>query len=176
MTNPDTTIARVTVTNGEVAARDALLRLLAHHVDELCGAVLDADAAGVDPVAPVPSAWSLSGLVKHLAYVHRYWFQQVLTASATDEDFPWTEDDPDADWRVEPGETLQQLVSLLRSEHARAAEIVQERSLAQPGEGPDATPTTTAAGVLAHVLQEVARHAGQLDVVLELRGVVRDGT
>lgn len=51
MTDPDATIAPITGADGEVAARDALLRRLAHDVDELCDAVAAADAAKVDPVA-----------------------------------------------------------------------------------------------------------------------------
>jgi Protein of unknown function (DUF664) len=47
--------------------------------------------------------------VKHLTYVHRYWFLQVMIAEVTDEDFPWTEQDPDADWRVEWTDTVSDL-------------------------------------------------------------------
>src|SRR5919106_4933405 len=53
--------------------------------------------------AMVPSGTSLLSLVKHLAYVERWWFRQVFAGEAVD--FPWTDDDPDADWRNEPTDT-----------------------------------------------------------------------
>ena len=31
-------------------------------------------------------------------------------------DFPWTEEDPDADWRAEPGETADEIAALYRDE------------------------------------------------------------
>ena len=58
----------------------------------------------------VPSGWSLLGMVKHLAFVERWWFRIVFAGE--DLPVPWTEDDPDADWRVEPGETTAEILAL----------------------------------------------------------------
>ena len=57
--------------------------------------------------AMVPSGTSLLGLVKHLAYVERSWFQGVWDGQEVS--FPWTKEDPDADWRIEPDETVEQV-------------------------------------------------------------------
>jgi uncharacterized damage-inducible protein DinB len=78
--------------------------------------------------AMVPSGTSLLGLVKHLAYVERWWFRQVFAGEEVD--FPWTDDDPDADWRIEPTDhTLRWIVTHMIEETARHnghADIIRE--------------------------------------------------
>ncbi len=45
----------------------------------------------------VPSGTTILGLIKHLAYVERFWFQVVfLGRDEAQLDFPWTDEDPDA--------------------------------------------------------------------------------
>jgi hypothetical protein len=44
----------------------------------------------------VPSGLTLLGLIKHQAYVHRWWFRHVFAGEKVD--FPWSKADPDADW------------------------------------------------------------------------------
>ena len=65
-----------------------------------------------DAVRPlVSSGTSLLGIIKHLAYVERWWFHAVL--GKRDVDFPWTEQDPDPDWRIEDWESIQETLYLL---------------------------------------------------------------
>src|SRR5687767_12371586 len=56
----------------------------------------------------VPSGTSLLGLVKHLAWVEISWFQMRFAGRPIDD--PWTEDDPDFDFRIEPEETTEEIV------------------------------------------------------------------
>src|SRR6266487_1397495 len=49
-----------------------------------------------------PSGMSLLGLVKHLAYVERNWFQNRFLARELP--IAWSPDDPDGDFRIEPEE------------------------------------------------------------------------
>src|SRR5210317_897968 len=62
----------------------------------------------------VPSGTNLVGIVKHLAYVERWWYQAVLGQS--DPEFPWTEDDPDADWRIDDDDSIESVVALYTAE------------------------------------------------------------
>ncbi len=48
------------------------------------------------------------GLVKHLASVEYGWFCETFDRPA--DPVPFDPDDPDADWRVEPDETVEAIV------------------------------------------------------------------
>ena len=112
----------------------------------------------------VPSGVSLLGMVKHLAYVERWWFQAVFAGE--DVDFPWTDDDPDADWRVEPDESTAAIVALYEAETARSHEIVANATLEDVSrwEG-----TSFPVGwLLPYMIQEVSRHNGHADIQREL--------
>ncbi len=65
-----------------------------------------------------PSGMSLLGLVKHLAYVEQWWFLMVFAGE--DLPAPWTDADPDADWRVEDDETTAAILDFYRSTVERA--------------------------------------------------------
>ena len=111
-----------------------------------------------------PSGLTLLGMLKHLAYVERWWFRAVFASE--DVSFPWTEDDPDADWRAEPDESVDSIAALYREECARAREIVAAASL-------DDTCTTTQGDsitlrwIVTHMIEETARHLGHADIMRE---------
>ena len=73
-----------------------------------------------------PSGLTLLGMLKHLAFVERYWFQEVFAGRSVD--YPWTDEDPDADWRAEPGESVEEIAALYRGECAIAREITAAAS------------------------------------------------
>ncbi len=110
-----------------------------------------------------PSGLSLLGMVKHLAYVERSWFRRVFAGEAVD--FPWTEADPDADWRVEPGETIASVVALYEAECARAQAIVAGQEWNAPSAQPDQP--RTLGWILTHMVEETARHCGHADLLRE---------
>jgi hypothetical protein len=125
--------------------------------------------AGVDreaSVAPmVPSGTSLLGIVKHMAYVERWWFQAVL--GCREVEFPWSEDDPDADWKIEEGESVEDVIDLYRGECAESRSILDgigalDELFPQGGE------EISARRVVIHMLEETARHAGHADILREL--------
>ncbi|MDQ3659809.1 MAG: DinB family protein [Actinomycetota bacterium] len=114
-----------------------------------------------------PSGTSLLGLVKHLAYVERWWFQWVHAGDEVS--FPWTDDDPNADFRVEPEETAEQVFDLYRAETQRNHRIAAEAELDAVARRPhrdEARPNLR--WVLLHMIQETARHNGHADVLREL--------
>ena len=119
----------------------------------------------------VPSGWSPLGMVKHLAYVERNWFR-VRFAGEPDLPVPWTDDDPDADFRVEPGETTEEILRFYREEFERSRAIASGASLDDLAvEWPSDRPPEKRPNlrwILVHMIEETARHAGHLDVVREL--------
>jgi uncharacterized damage-inducible protein DinB len=114
------------------------------------------------------SGLSLLGLLKHLAYVERWWFRAVFAGEEVP--FPWTDDDPDADWHPDPTETADQIRGLYEDEVRRAREIVARASLddvaARPRNERDEGPTLR--WILFHMLEEYARHLGHADIMREL--------
>jgi uncharacterized damage-inducible protein DinB len=112
----------------------------------------------------VPSGTSLLGMVKHLAYVERWWFQDVWAGRQVS--YPWTDEDPDADWRVEPSETTKEILELYRGECDRSREIV-----AAAGSLDEVTHRSrrqlNRRWILVHMIEETARHNGQADILRE---------
>ena len=68
-----------------------------------------------------PTTITLLGLLKHLAYVERYWFRQIFAGE--DLPFIWTREDADADWRVEDDDTVEGLLEFYKNE-VRQARII----------------------------------------------------
>ncbi len=112
----------------------------------------------------VPSGTSMGGLVKHLGYVERWWFRIVFRAEELD--VPWTGDDPDADWRVEPGETPEQIVGFYMTEIEASDRAVAGASLDDVAEYPDSEKTLR--WIMTHMIEETARHNGHADILREM--------
>jgi uncharacterized damage-inducible protein DinB len=110
-----------------------------------------------------PTGLTLLGLVKHLAYVERYWLQEVFAGQQVE--MPWSDDDPDADWRPEPGESAQEIVALYLAEAERSREIAAAADLDQMSAHPDLHMSLRY--VLLHMLEELARHLGHADLMRE---------
>jgi uncharacterized damage-inducible protein DinB len=119
----------------------------------------------------VPSGWSLLGLVKHLAYVERNWFR-VRLSGESGLPVPWTDEDPDADFRVEPGESTEQILGFYVDECERSRAIaagvgLDDLAAEWPADRP-AEKRPNLRWILVHMIEETARHAGHADVVREL--------
>jgi len=113
-----------------------------------------------------PSGLTLLGLIKHLAYVERWWFQRVFIGE--DVTFPWTEEDPDADWRVEPDETTQAICDLYRQEIDIANRVVAEHDLDDLARVPrPSMQGLQLRWIVTHMIEETARHCGHADFMRE---------
>jgi uncharacterized damage-inducible protein DinB len=118
----------------------------------------------------LPSGWTPLELVRHLTFVERRWLEWGFEG-VTDPD-PWG-DQRDGRWHVAPTETLDDLLGDLDRQAARSDAIISRHDLdaaGAPGERWNGKPPATLERVLFHLLQEYARHLGQLDIVAELAG------
>jgi uncharacterized damage-inducible protein DinB len=117
----------------------------------------------------LPSGWTPAELLRHLAYMERRWFVWGFLGEAVDE--PWGDARADR-WYVPAGVTVAQTASTLRAIGQRTSAVLAGHRLDEvgvPGGRFDADPPTLA-WICFHVLQEYARHAGHLDIAVELAG------
>ncbi len=110
------------------------------------------------------SGATLLGLVKHLAYVERNWFQNRF--AGLDLPVPWSTQDPDADFRIEPDETIERIGAFYRSEVERSREITAAASLDDIARSPERPHSLRR--ILIHMIEETARHNGHADILREL--------
>jgi uncharacterized damage-inducible protein DinB len=117
----------------------------------------------------LPSGWSPLGLLKHLVFVERRWMQWGFEAEQVPD--PWGDHDPHSErWLLEPDDTLHVLTERLGQTANRTETVVSKTELIERARlgGRFSTDPPTLGWILAHLLQEYARHVGHLDVVREL--------
>jgi hypothetical protein len=129
---------------------------------------LDGLSTGQASQQLVPSATNLLGLVKHLAFVERWWFQMNFAGEPIN--FPWPEDEPDQDidFRISPTDTIESISALYKREIARSQEIVAGASLEDLGKGVADVEPRSLRWIMIHMIEETARHAGHADILREL--------
>ncbi|WP_326555181.1 DinB family protein [Micromonospora sp. NBC_01813] len=125
---------------------------------------LDIDAL---TTAVLPSGWTPLGLVEHLGYAERHWFQEVATGSA--EPLPW----PDNDHAPLTTPRVPSVVfAFYRAQCARSNAVLAATPLSAPARGRHPGPlgdeVTDLRRIALHMIEETARHAGHLDVAREL--------
>lgn len=122
-----------------------------------------------DAVRPMtPSDTKLLGILKHLAYVERWWFQDNFLGR--DCEYPWSESgDMEADFKIFPGETIESIVALYDAECEVSRGIVEAASLDDVAVRPRRTGGhPTLRWIMLHMIEEVARHNGHADILREL--------
>jgi uncharacterized damage-inducible protein DinB len=112
-----------------------------------------------------PSGTSVLGLVKHLASVEYGWFCE--TFGRPSQAVPDSDEDPDADWRPEPDESVADILAYYARARAAADAVIAELDVEDTGTAWNG-PTVTLRWVLVHMVEETARHAGHLDIMREL--------
>jgi uncharacterized damage-inducible protein DinB len=115
----------------------------------------------------VPSASTLLGIVKHLAYVERGWFPIYFAGEPPS--YPWPEDEPDQDidFRLDPTDTIESVSVLYQQEIARSRAIVDGASLEDLSKEKERGPRSLR-WIMVHMIEETARHAGHADILREL--------
>ena len=118
----------------------------------------------------LPSDWSPLELVKHLVFMERRWLRWGFAGEQVDEPWGDSDADPDRHWSVRSDETFAGLIARMHEGGEATRRLVTGVDLATRaatgGRFGEERPTVN--WILFHVLQEYARHAGQLDVVREL--------
>lgn len=146
--------------------------MLARFLDNQRAAMLEKAAGLTDEQArwsPLPTGTSLFGLLAHLVTVERWWLTRI--AAGLDAPFPWTDDDPDADWRGDEYATLADVVRGYEEECARGRAVLAAADLDALGHPPH--DDRTVRWIVVHLIEETARHAGHADVIREqIDGVV----
>jgi uncharacterized damage-inducible protein DinB len=111
----------------------------------------------------VPSGMTLLGMVKHLAYAYQWWLQVAFMGRELPR--PWTNDDPDAEFRIEPGESVSDIENLYLQEVAAAREVARSSSLDDRAVKPHFRPSLR--WIMVHLIEETARHNGHADIFRE---------
>ncbi|WP_329047664.1 DinB family protein [Amycolatopsis sp. NBC_01488] len=119
---------------------------------------------GLAAATPLPTSPRLSalGVVKHLTAVERWW----LSIEAGGADLPslWA-GSPDPSWDLAADDTPVSVVAAYKAEWARSEKSVQRLG---PDDRTRRRGEFTVRWVVAHVVQETARHVGHLDLLREL--------
>ncbi len=112
----------------------------------------------------LPSATTVTGMLRHLADVERSWVTETFAGLPYDRRFGG-DDDPDGEWRVTEADSLAEAIDDYQAACAESRRILAGRDL---DEQCVAGPPAQLRWVLLHLIEETARHAGQLDVLREL--------
>lgn len=113
----------------------------------------------------VASETTLLGVLKHLIYVERYWFQVVLGGNS--EAIPPWADVPGFDWRFDDDDTVAGIVEQYEAEVAASREVLRDLGSLDT-EFSRRDEMLTARAILLHVIEEIARHVGHMDIIREL--------
>jgi uncharacterized damage-inducible protein DinB len=122
----------------------------------------------------VPSGWSPIELANHLLFMERRWIEWGFEAQPVED--PLGDTDENDQWRVaddtgDDATTLVERFAAVADQLSAYLDRVADESYlearARTG-GRFATDPPTLGWILLHVLQEYARHLGQLDIVCEL--------
>jgi uncharacterized damage-inducible protein DinB len=109
----------------------------------------------------VPSGTSLLGLIKHLTAIEEHWFQRVFLGD---------DRDIDKSMDVPAAATRDELMAAYRRACARSDEIVRAcpalSTLAKTS-NPGEARVVSLRRILAHMIEETARHAGHADILRE---------
>jgi uncharacterized damage-inducible protein DinB len=113
----------------------------------------------------VPSGTNLLGLIRHLTGVEQHWFVEVFLGEGEGED-----GDVDDSMAVPAGVTRRAVVSAYREQCARSDHIIRAcpdlstlARIANPGEDRKVSLRM----IVAHMIEETARHAGHADILRE---------
>lgn len=145
---------------------EMLNSFLDYHRDTLLWKASGLDEEALKRKAIATSGLSLLGLVKHLAYVERTWFQHRFKGEDIFD--PWTPEDPDSDFRIEPDETAESIIQFYREAVEKSRRIVETANLndlaVKPRRNGD---RVTLRWILFHMIEETARHNGHADMLRE---------
>jgi uncharacterized damage-inducible protein DinB len=149
--------------------REGLMGFLDHqrHVLRVAAYGLTDEQARATPTA---SSLSVGGIIKHCASVERAWMDNILGRKRER-----AAQDYETGFRMEPGETVADILALHRHAATETDEIITGiADMSQPVPVPRDAPwfpkdveAWSVRWVLFHLIQETARHAGHADIIRE---------
>jgi uncharacterized damage-inducible protein DinB len=153
---------------------DTLLGYLDYHRDTLRQKTYDLTADQLHDTLP-PSTMTLGGMLKHLALVESWWFNEVFLGNPEIE--PWASVDWDADadwdWHSAVDDTPEHLHALFDSATSASDEIIRS-ALADGGldrlsvqESRRGEGAFSLRWIIVHMIEEYARHNGHADLLRE---------
>jgi uncharacterized damage-inducible protein DinB len=117
------------------------------------------------PLLASSPVMTVAGLVSHLYWVERGWFEHILLGGPDEE--PWTEEDPDKDFRAD-GTPLAELLGAYERQCARNNEVARSLSLDTEAKVERSHGRVTLRWLLLHLIEETARHNGHIDILREM--------
>ncbi len=110
----------------------------------------------------VPSATTVSGVIRHLADVERSWFVEVFAGLPYDRQFGGDEN-PDGEFDVTDQDSLTDIVADYGAACVQSRAAIADADLDDVAQdGP-----MNLRWILLHMIEETARHAGHLDILRE---------
>jgi uncharacterized damage-inducible protein DinB len=113
--------------------------------------------------ARTPTGMTLPGLVCHLKNVERSWLRDVF-AGQHGLAYDWTEQDPEAEWRVPADTRMADLVADYVAESRLCDAVV---TAAVSLDAKSARRDMSLRWILLHLIEETARHLGHIDLLRE---------
>jgi uncharacterized damage-inducible protein DinB len=124
--------------------------------------------------SPTASALSIGGLIKHVASVEESWVKFIEYGTSAMESDPESGDyeNREANFRMEPGETLESIIAHYNEVAAHTDKLVEtvDMDLSHPLPAAPWFPegkTWSARRVLVHIVAETSQHAGHADIIRE---------
>jgi hypothetical protein len=137
--------------------RETLMALLRYQRESVVRKVVGVDRAAAAR-SPVASGTSLLWLVKHLTGAEQQWFLARFAG----------QDVPDREETVIDADTADTLVADYRETWDRVDAVIAAADLDDVVRKPDPRGPVSLRWVIAHMLEETARHAGHADILREL--------
>jgi uncharacterized damage-inducible protein DinB len=118
------------------------------------------------PVLPTSPFMSLAGIISHLRWAEKLWFEVIFLGRPAEG--PPFDGPDDADMMVE-GIPIAQLIEDYERQCAISNETIASHSLDDLGQYPKYRATeTTLRWIILHEIEETARHAGHMDLIREM--------
>jgi uncharacterized damage-inducible protein DinB len=126
--------------------------------------------------APLPKSplMTISGLVSHVHWVEYSWIQVFFLGE--EDHGPWTDEDPDREFRIAVDIPLARLLEDYEAQCARYRALVADTDLSTRAKRPRRDDGYVTLGwILHHLIEETARHNGHIDLLREMAdGVTGD--
>lgn len=123
------------------------------------------DLAHATPLETSP-LMSVASVINHLRWNEHYWVEVVVAGG--EDRAPWSEENPDGEFEVAQQMSIDEVLTGYRQQIAASNDILDALPLDAPTAKPRRDFQPNVRWVVAHLIEETARHNGHLDVLREL--------